>query len=298
MRRSTRLAGAALVAFTLIAGATVAVAAPEIDPTARYDIDDILGRHASDVENLPTQEEAQGRPVTFSVDLSGTYTTNAGTTVFAPTSNANNAVGTGYVTPSFTIDVTPITLAGWNVGAGAQLESDFYGGSYNNRFGEGRAEGVAFADRPVGPGTLTAEAIYLATYSNDFTQNQGDFWIGDLDYDIKLGPLNADFAAQYQGTTVVALRRARVSGSLAYTVPGRALGYEISLEADLLWSHFDAGPSIGRQDLTAAGALVASRRLGNGWSLDWKAAYVNRMSNRPLSRFDALDLVAELGKRF
>ena len=294
MRRRTRLVGAALLTATLCAGGGAALAAPGIDPTARYDIDDILGRHASDIVNLPTQEEAQGRPITFSVDVAGTFTTNAGAT-----SNHNNAVATGYVTPAFSVDVTPITAAGWNIGGGAQFDADYYGGSYNNRFGEARTEGFAFADRSVGPGTFTAEAVYLGTFNNDFTNHQFNLWIGDLDYGFKLGPaVTADISAEYEGSEIPELRRTRVNGTLAYAVPGKALGYDLILEADAAWGHFDAGANSGRNDLTAAAVMIAEKKLGNGWSLEWEGAYVNRQSNRAASRFDALELVGEIGKRF
>lgn len=278
--------------MTLAAGGA-AVAAPGIDPTARYDIDDILGRHASDIKNLPTQEGAQGRPITFSVDLSGTFTTNAGAA-----SNSINAVSTAYVSPAFSVDVTPVTLAGWSVGGGGQLDADYYGGSYNNRFGEARAEAFAFGERTVGPGTFTAEAVYLGTFNNDFTNHQFNLYIGDLDYGFKLGPVNADISGEYEGSEIPELRRTRVNGSLAWTVPEKALGYEIVLEADAAWGHFLAGANNGRNDLTAAGLLIAEKKLGNGWSLEWEGAYVNRQSNRAASRFDALELVGEIGKRF
>jgi len=294
MRRGTRLAGPALVAIVFAtAGGRAVIAAPGIDPTARYDIDDLLRRHASDLSNLPTQAAAQGRPVTFSVDLAGTFTTNAGAS-----HDPNAAVDTAYVTPAFSVDVTPVTLSGWNVGGGAQFDADYYSGSYNNRFGEARAEGFAFADRPLGPGTLTTEAIYLGTFNNDYTNHQFNLWIGDLDYGFKLGPVNTDVAAEYQGSEIPELRRTRVSTTFAYTVPGKALGYELTLEADAAWSHFDAGADNGRNDVTAAAIMIASKKLENGWSLDWEGAYVNRGSNRELSRFDALELMGEIGKRF
>jgi hypothetical protein len=294
MRRPTRLVGGALVAMSVAASGGAAVAAPGIDPTARYDIDDILGRHASDTQNLPTEEGAQGRPITFSVDVAGTFTTNAGAT-----SNANNAVATGYVTPSFSVDVTPVTIAGWSVGGGAQFQGDYYSGSYNNRFGEAQTEGFAFAERKAGPGTFTAEAIYLGTFNNDFTNHQFDLWIGDLDYSVKLGPaVTADISGEYEGSEIPELRRTRVNGTLAYAVPGKALGYDLILEADAAWGHFDAGANSGRNDLTAAGVLIAEKKLGDGWSLEWEGAYVNRQSNRAASRFDALELVGQIGKRF
>lgn len=294
MRGRTRLVGAAVLAVALAAVGRAAVAAPGIDPTARYDINDILRRHASDIPNLPTQEEANGRPITFSVDLAGTFTTNAGAT-----GNPNNAVATAYVTPAFSVDVTPVTVASWNVGGGMQLDADYYGGSYNNRFGEARAEAFAFGEHTVGPGTFTAEAVYIGFFNNDFTNHQFNLYIGDLDYGFKLGPaVKADISAEYEGSEIPELRRTRVNGTLAYTVPQKAFGYELILEADAAWGHFDAGANSGRNDGTFAGVMIAEKKLGNGWSLEWEGAYVNRQSNRATSRFDALELVGEIGKRF
>jgi hypothetical protein len=295
MRGPTRLGGAALLAVTLAAGGRAAVAAPGIDPTGGYDIRDILGRNAHDLANLPTQEEARGRPITFSVDLSGTFSTNAGP---SPSSDPNTAVATAYATPAFSVGVTPVTVAGWNVGGGGQFQGDYYAGSYNNRFGEAEAEGFAFADRRVGPGTFTAEAVYVGVFNNDFTNHQFNLWIAGLDYGVKFGPLQTDLSAEYEGSETPGLRRTRVNGTLAYAVPGKALGYELTLEGDLYWAHFDAGANSGRNDITAAAEIVAERKLGDGWSLEWEGAYVNRQSNRAASRFDALELVGEIGKRF
>ena len=61
------------------------------------------------------------------------------------------------MTPTFSIGVTPVGVAGWAVGGGGQIEGDYYTGDYDARFGEGRAEGFAFAEHPLGPGALTAE---------------------------------------------------------------------------------------------------------------------------------------------
>jgi hypothetical protein len=296
MRGSTQLAGAALVAVTLAAGGSAALAAPRGDPTGGYDIRDILGRNAHDLANLPTQEEAQGRPITFSVDVTGIFSTNAGP---SPASDPNDAVATAYVTPAFSVDVTPVTLSGWSVGGGMQLDGDYYGGSYNNRFGEARAEAFAFGEHTVGPGTFTAEAVYIGFFNNDFTNHQFNLYIGDLDYGFKLGPaVKADISAEYEGSEIPELRRTRVNGTLAYTVPQKAFGYELILEADAAWGHFDAGANSGRNDGTFAGVMIAEKKLGNGWSLEWEGAYVNRQSNRAASRFDALELVGEIGKRF
>lgn len=294
MDGAQQLAGAALLAATL-AGGGAAFAAPTIDPTGGYDIRDILGRNAHDPANLPTQEAAQGRPITFGVDFSGTFSTNAGP---SPSSDPNTAVGTAHVTPAISVDVTPITLSGWDVGGGAQLDGDYYSGSYNNRLGEARTEAFGFAEHAVGPGEVTAEAVYLGTFDNNFGHHQFNLWIGNLGYDVKLGPLSAEVAGEYEGSEVPELRRTRVRGTLAWTVPEKALGYEITLEGDAFWSHFDAGGNTGRNDVTAAGVLIAEKQLGGGWSLEWEGAYVNRQSNRATSRFDAFELVGEVGKKF
>jgi hypothetical protein len=293
MGRTSRLAGAALVAITLAAagGAAVAADAPGIDPTARYDIDDILHRHAHDISNLPTQEAAQGRPITFSADVAGTFATNAG-------ASHSNTVSTGYVTPAFSIDLTPVNAGGWNFGAGTMIDADFYSGQYNNRFGEGRVEGFAFADRKVGPGTLTAEGVYLGVWDNSFSDREFNLWIGDLDYSFKLGPVSTDVSGEYEGSEVPELRRTRLNATLAYTLPQKPLGHEITLEADAYWAHFVAGANNGRNDVTTALVLIAERELGRGWSLEWEGAYVNRLSNRVLSRFDTFDLAVEIAKKF
>jgi hypothetical protein len=266
-------------------------AAQVADPTAHYDIDDILNRHPHDVSELPTVAEARGRPVTFNLSGAGTYTSNAGSSRF-------DEVDTGYVTPGFGIDVTPVSFYGWNIGAGAQIDGDYYAGDYNDAFGEGRIEGFAFADHALGPGTFTAEYIALAIFDNDFSEQDVRLEISDLTYSISSGNVIGEVSAEYHDSNVPELRRTRLTAMAGYAFPTPLLGHVVTVEGDIIFSDFNGGANHNRNDTIAALALIAGKDLGYGWSVEWEAALVNRFSNRDVSRFTAFDLGVEIVKTF
>ncbi|CAN7409823.1 hypothetical protein LJR219_002591 [Phenylobacterium sp. LjRoot219] len=290
MARRHELAAGAFAAILLAAGGGAALAQAR-DPSANYDTRDVLHRLPHGVYQLPTKEAAQGRPVTFELSLAGTYATNAGASRF-------DAIDTGYLTPGFGVDVTPVTLAGWDLGGGALIDADLYTGDYDDAFGEGRLEGFVFAEHPLGPGRLIAEAVLLGVFDNDFSDQAFRLLISNLTYSLSRGGMNADVAAEYQDADVPELRRTRLTTTLAYTLPEPQLGYDITVEGDLAFSDFNGGANSNRNDTVAALVLIAERELARGWSLGWEAAVLNSFSNRKSSRFTALDLVFELGKRF
>lgn len=265
--------------------------AQEIDPTARYDIDDAMRRHPHDVEDLPTAEEAGGRAISFEVSLEGVYSPNAGAT-------RSDRIDTGYLTPGLGVNVTPVEMAGWSLGGGALIDGDYYASNYDDDLGEGRLEGFVFAEHPLGPGTFTGEFIWLGVYDNGFSEQDFHLAISDLTYSVRLGALNADLSAEYQGSDVPELRRTRLTATLAHTLAEPQFGHEITIEGDLAFSDFNGGANASRNDVTAALVLIAERELGRGLSLTWEAAVVNRFSNRETSRFTALDLMVGIAKAF
>lgn len=265
--------------------------AQEIDPSARYDIYDALHRYPHDVTELPTTEEARGRPVTFDLSLGGTYSTNAA----AVPSDRDD---TGYVSPAFGIGVTPVPLGGWSVGGGALIDGDYYADDYDDDLGEGRLEGFVFAQHQLGPGTLTGEFILLGIYDNGFSDRDFHLEISDLTYGMSIGALDAEVSAEYQDSDVPELRRTRLTAMIGHTLAEPQFGHAISIEGDLAFSDFNGGGASNRNDVTAALVLIADRDLGNGFSLSWEAAFVNRFSNRAESRFTALDLGVEIAKSF
>lgn len=281
---------AAFVAAALSAIAGVAHA-QEIDPTARYDIDDAMHRHPHDVSELPTVEEARGRPITFDVSLAGTYSPNAGAT-------RSDRIDTGYVTPALGMNITPVSLGGWSVGGGALIDGDYYTSNYDDDLGEGRLEGFAFAEHPLGPGTFTGEFIWLGVYDNGFSEQDFHLEITDLTYSFSPGPLDLEFSAEYQSSDVPELRRSRLTAMVGHTLDEPQFGHEITIEGDVAFSDFSGGANSNRNDVTAALVLIAERELGSGVTLSWEAAFVNRFSNRERSRFTALDLGVEISKAF
>jgi hypothetical protein len=286
-----RIMGGVFAVSLFAAGAAAAADPPQRDPTGRFDVNDLLQRHASEVSELPTGEETAGRPVTFNLSLTGTFTTNAGTTP--------SEVTTGYGTPSLSVNVTPVAAGGWQVGGGAQVDGDYYsGGDFNRRFGESRLEAFAFSERSIGPGTFTAEVIYFAAFDTSFSDNFFNLLIGDLDYSVKSGPFTADVSATYEGSEAANLRRGLVTGTLAYTVPQKVFGHEIAVEGEARFVNFTSGTNTGRNDAYAGVLLTAERKLGSGWSLEWEGAFLNRFSNREISRFDDVELGVEFSKRF
>jgi len=72
----------------------------------------------------------------------------------------------------------------------------------------------------------------------------------------------------------------------------------VTVEGDLAVSDFNGGTNSGRNDTTVAVVLNAQREVAPGWGLLWEAAFVNRFSNRELSRFTALNLGVEIVRRF
>ena len=289
MRVAGPLIGGVL-ATAMSAAASVAQA-QEIDPSARYDIDDVMHRHPHDVSELPTVEEARGRPITFDLSLAGTYSPNAGAT-------RSDRIDTGYVTPALGMSITPVSLGGWSVGGGALIDGDYYTSNYDDTLGEGRLEGFAFAEHALGPGTFTGEFILLGVYDNGFSDRDFHLEISDLTYSFSPGPLDVEFSAEYQSSDVPALRRSRVTALVGHTLADPQFGHEITIEGDLAFSDFSGGANTNRNDVTAALVLIAERDLGNGLSLSWEAAFVNRFSNRERSRFTALDLGVEIAKAF
>jgi hypothetical protein len=281
------LACSVFLAVLLAAGAAFA---QERDPTASFDVRDVLGRMPHDISELPTREEAEGRAVTFNGSLAGTLTTNAGATPFDP-------VDTGYLTPGIGLGVTPVSVGGWDIGGGAMLDADHYSGDYDDDFGQGRIEGFAFAERGAGAGTLTVEVIVLGIFSSDFSDHDLDLYIGDLTYSVSRGGFSADIGVDYEHSDAPELRRARVSATFAYALPETQFGYEITFEGDLAFSDFVDGANSGRNDTVVAAAVTAERELA-GWTLEWEAGLVNRFSNRESARFTALDLVFEVGRQF
>jgi hypothetical protein len=279
-----------LLTAVLLAAADAA-SAQGIDPTARYDIDDVLHRHPHDISNLPTQESSGGRPITFNFSLAGTYTTNAGAT-------NTNAIDTAYVTPSLGLSVTPVSLAGWGIGGGAVADADYYSGSYDERFGEGRLEGFIFATHPLGTGNITAEFIQLGIFSNDYKDHHFNLSISNVTYSVNHRGLVAEVAAEYEDSTIPELRRTRVTAMLGHTLPEPQFGYNITVEGDVAFADFNGGANSNRNDTTAALVLIADKNLGRGWGLEWEAAFVNRFSNRDPSRFTALELGVEINKSF
>jgi len=289
MRLATLLAGGATAAALVVAAG--ATQAQEIDPSARYDIDDAMGRHPHDVDELPTVEEARGRPITFDVSLGGTYSTNAAAT-------RQDRTDTGYVTPALGMSITPVSAGGWSIGGGALLDGDYYTSNYDDDLGEGRLEGFVFAEHSVGPGTFTGEFIWLGIYDNEFSEQ--DFYLGisDLTYSLSLGPLDTEVSAEYQDSDVPELRRTRLTAMVGHTLAEPQFGHEITIEGDVAFSDFNGGANASRNDVTAALVLIAERDLGSGFSLSWEAAFVNRFSNRERSRFTSLDLGVEIAKAF
>jgi hypothetical protein len=289
MRLSTLFA-CGTVAAALVAPAAGAQA-QDADPSARYDIDDVLGRHPHDVQELPSVEAARGRPVTVDLSLDGTYSTNAGASRFDPTD-------TGYVTPGLGVSVTPVSLGGWSVGAGALLDADFYTDDHDDDLGEGRLEGFVFAEHGLGPGTFTAEFILLGVFDNEFADQDFRLEISDLTYSVSSRGFTGEVSAEYQHSDVPELRRTRLTGMIGYQLPEPQLGYVMTIEGDVAFSDFDGGTNQNRNDTTAALVLIAERDLGRGWALEWEAAFVRRFSNRELSRFTALELGVEISKGF
>lgn len=286
IRQQHVLAGA--LAFAIMFAS--AAGAQERDPTASYDTRDVLGRLPHDPDELLTEEEAAGRAIVFSGSLAGTYSTNVGASRF-------DEVDTGYLTPALGLDVAPISVGGWAIGGGALLDADYYSDDYDNRFGEGRIEGFVFANRPLGPGSFTAEVIALGIFSNDFSDHALDLYIGELNYSIGHGPLNLEFGADYQHSDDPGSRRARFTSSLAYTWPALVWGYDVTLEGDVAYSDFTDGPNSDRND-TLVAATVSAERVVAGWTFEWEAAAVNRLSNRESAEFTAIDLVFEVARAF
>ncbi len=289
MRRAHTIAAAALAA--LLFGTAGNADAQADDPTGGYDIDDVMHRQPHSVSELPTIEAARGRPITFNLSGAGRYTSNAGAT-------RTNDIDTGYVTPGFGIDVTPVSLGGWAIGGGALLDADYYAGDYNDDFGEGRIEGFAFASHRLGPGTFTAEYIALAIFDNEFNDQDFRLNIADLTYSISSGNIFGEISAEYHDSSLSALRRTRLTGLVGYAFPDPQFGYDLSVEADLAFSDFNSGSNSGRNDTVAAIVFIAESDLGAGWSVEWDAAIVNRFSNRELSRFTAVEAGVEVTKVF
>lgn len=265
--------------------------AQDIDPTARYDIDDVMHRHPHDVSELPTVEEARGRAITFDVSLEGTYSPNAGAT-------RSDRIDTGYLTPALGMSITPVSLGGWSVGGGALIDGDYYTSNYDDELGEGRLEGFAFAEHALGPGTFTGEFILLGVYDNGFSERDFHLEITDLTYSFSPGPLDLEFSAEYQSSDVPELRRSRLTALVGHTLAEPQFGHEITIEGDVAFSDFSGGANSNRNDVTAALVLIADRDLGAGVTLSWEAAFVNRFSNRERSRFTALDLGVVINKAF
>ena len=289
MRIASYVAGGLLT--TALLAAAGGASAQRADPTARYDIDDLLHRHPHDISNLPSQEKSGGRPITFNVSLGGTYSTNAG-------ESNTDTIDTGYVTPSIGLSVTPVSLAGWGIGGGAVADADYYTGKYDDRFGEGRLEGFIFATHPVGPGDFTAEFIQLGIFSNDYQDHHFNLSISNVTYSVDHHGLLAEVAAEYEDSDIPELRRTRVMAMLGHTLPEPQFGYDITVEGDVAFADFNGGANNNRNDTTAALVLLADKKLGRGWGLEWEAGFVNRFSNSEASRFTALVLGVEVSKSF
>lgn len=264
---------------------------PTPDPTARYDIDDVLGRHPHDVSKLPDNEEARGRRLGFELGLAGTYATNAGASRF-------NAIDAGYVTPSLGVNVFPVALGGWEVGGGLVIDGDFYAGGHDDAFGEGRLEGFAFASHDLGPGLLTAEGIVIGMFSNDFSEQELNLYIGNLTYSMRTHGANLEGTIEYQDSDIPELRRARIVGKIGHTIEEPILGHSVTVEGDLAVSDFTGGVNADRRDATTGLALMAEREIGRGWTLEWDVAVIRRFSNRSESEFSALDLGVEFSRSF
>ncbi len=284
MRAQHHLACGAFLAALCAGGAAFA---QERDPTGSFDTRDAMGLMPHDVSRLPTAEEAAGRAITFNASLAGTYTTNAGRTRF-------DADDTVFLTPGLGLNVTPVSLGGWDVGGGALIDADYFD---NDDFGEGRMEAFAFAEHGLGAGTLTAEAIVLGIYSDDFSDHDLTLYIGDLTYSVSHGPVSADIGVDYEHSDLPEARRGRVSATLAYTLPQPQLGYELTLEADAAFSDFVDGANSNRNDVVAALTVIAERAFG-AWTLEWEAGFINRFSNRESARFTSMDLMVEVGRDF
>ncbi|GAA0652613.1 hypothetical protein [Brevundimonas lenta] len=289
MRAAGLLVGVVLLAGPLAGEARAQDQDP--DPSARYDIDDILGRLPHDPDELPTQEEARGRAITFEFSLDGTYTTNAATSRF-------DTIDAVYVTPAFGINVTPVTWGGWDIGGGAQIDADYYAGGHDDDFGEGRLEGFVFAQHALGPGQFTAEFILLGIFGNDFSDQDLTLRISDLTYSVSGEHLNVEISAEYQDSDIAELRRSRWTATASHVLSEPIWGHEVTIEGDLAVSDFTSGASSGRNDATAGVVLIAQRSLGRGWDLEWEGAFINRFSNREASRFTALELGVELTRQF
>lgn len=289
MPRVACLAALAMMAFA--GSAWAQDAEPDPDPTARYDIDDILGRHPHDVSELPDEEEARGRRLGAELGLAGTYATNAGSSRF-------NAVDAGYVTPSLGVDVFPVSLGGWSVGGGVVIDADFYGGGHDDAFGEGRLEGFAFASHSLGPGTLTAEGILLGIFSNDFSEQELNLYIANLTYSMNTHGVDLGGTVEYQDSDIPELRRARFVGKMGHTIAQPILGYSVTVEGDLAVSDFTGGLNSDRRDATTGLVLIAEREIARGWALEWEVAVIRRFSNRPESEFSALNLGVEFARSF
>ncbi len=287
MRRRGGLVGGLILSVSIAAVAH----AQQIDPSARYDIDEVMRRHPHDVSELPDAEEMAGRRVRFEASLAGGYSNNAAAT-------RSDRIGAASITPGLGLDIAPGSFGGWNVGAGALADGDYYSGGHNDDLAEARLEGFLFAEHELGEGALTLELIALGVFSDDFSDQQ--FWLGiaDATYEHKIGPFDAEVSAEYQDSDVPELRRTRLTGVLAHTLEQPQFGYALTFEGDVAFSDFNGGLNANRNDVTAALAMIAERTLSNGFQVEGEAAFVKRFSNRELSRFSAVEVSVKVSRAF
>ncbi|NEX93055.1 hypothetical protein [Caulobacter sp. 17J65-9] len=258
------------------------------DPTGSYDVDDGLRQHAY---QLVFDQPPTARPVSLDLSLGGTFSSNAG-------ESASDQVVAVSATPGAALYVVPLPLGGWELAGGGSVDADVYAGGYNDQLGEGRLEGFAAVQRPLGPGSLAAEYVAFAGYAHDFADHQYTLHIGQIAYSFEAHGVAAEFTAEYEGSDEPELRRARATMTLEHAVAAPLFGHQVTVEGHLAASDFTAGANDGRTDVFAQVALTAERTFANGWALEWTTALSHRFSNRTSARFTEFDFGPSLSRTF
>lgn len=280
---------ALVVAVWLCGSAAVCPATAQTgDPTARRDVEDVLGAHPHDEAD---EDGPRSGAITAYAALGVAYSTNAAW-------SRSNSFGAAFATPTLGLEVAPIQAGRWSVGAGAKVDADLYITHRANDLGEGRLEGYVYATRSLGRGAVTLEAVALTTRSDDFSNHDFNLQAISLAYELTLAGADVSFSVDQDASDLPELRRRRLNVIAARDLVRPFLGYDVSIKAEARFSDFTDGLNSERNDVMTAGVLTAERLLTSGWALEWRAALLHRFSNRDAARFGAIELAAEVVRRF
>jgi hypothetical protein len=272
--------GALAIVSLVLASATAAHA--DVDVNLRRDVRSEVRADRVDRLARIESEGAAASPITFSLDVSGALSSNAG-------ASAEDEISAAYAGPLATVRyAAPDTIGGWSFAAALQGGGDYYS-RFGGEFDEGSALANASLTRPLADGDFSLTYAARASFDGRFDER----FQTTLDYGARYvrawgeGERNRfDLRAFYRASDRESARRSVARLDLAHEFAARPLGAVWELGQRLQYSDH-------RQDGRDSDFL-SSTSFGPTWSVgaatvSLSASYAHNFSDNDAARVDIFE---------